>query len=253
MRYLWSHYDEYLNTLTCLPKIVFRLVTPFLRKWDRNSADKVHFFIANSKTVQERIKKYYGRESSVIYPPVRYNKFQISDKKEDYYFTLSALVSYKRIDLAIQAFNQLGYKLKIAGDGPEFAKLRKIANANIEFLGRVDDKDLPDLYAKAKAFIFPGEEDFGITPLEAQASGTPVIAFRKGGVLETVIEGKTGIFFDNQTTEDLIDAIKCFEKQGVMFSPSKIRESIAQFSEERFQKEFRNFVYEKWEEFKSQK
>jgi glycosyltransferase involved in cell wall biosynthesis len=220
-----------------------------LRRWDKKSATKVHHFIANSKTVQERIKKYYNRDSVIINPPVRYNMFHVNKSKANYYFILSALVPYKRIDLAIKVFNRLGYPLKIAGCGPEFAILRKIAEPNIEFLDLVEDKKIPELYSKAKAFIFPGEEDFGITPLEAQASGIPVIAFRKGGATETVIDKKTGLFFDSQTTDSLIETIRQFEKYGVEYDPWQIRKSVARFSEEVFQKTIRDFVYSKWREF----
>lgn len=181
MRYLWSHADEYLNSCGPKKRLIFKMLLPILRCWDKKSSKKVHYFISISNHVKDRVKKYYGRDSEVIYPPVRYLKFAVSESKSDYYLVLSALVSYKRIDLAVKAFNENGLTLKIAGTGPEFTKLKAISKSNIQFLGRVEDKELPELYSRAKAFVFPGEEDYGITPLEAQASGTPVIAFRRGG------------------------------------------------------------------------
>lgn len=249
MRYLWSHHDEYLKSLGPGRRAVFKLITPMLRRWDRVSAQKVHFFIANSRTVQKRIKRYYNRDSVVINPPVRFDMFSVHGSKADYYLVLSALVAYKRVDLVVRAFNELGYPLKIAGAGPLYTELRKMAKSNIEFLGHVDDEKLPELYALAKALVFPGEEDFGITPLEAQACGTPVIAFRKGGVTETVLDGNTGMFFDFQNVNSIIDAVESFERHGVEYSPSRIRRTVAHYSEEAFQKEFRDFVYSKWKEF----
>lgn len=251
MRYLWSHADEYLESCGIIKKLIFKLLLPFLRHWDRKSSNKVHAFISISNHVRERVKKYYGRDSEVIYPPVRYNSFGVSDSKDDYYLVLSALVSYKRIDLAVKAFNETGLRLKIAGDGPDLKMLKAIARPNIEFLGRVEDAELPSLYARAKAFIFPGEEDYGITPLEAQASGTPVIAFRKGGATETVVEYKTGIFFDVQETTALVNAINEFEKNGVGLTPVEIRQSVEGFSEEIYQKKIKEFVENVWKKFTS--
>lgn len=249
MRYIWSHTDEYLRGMSIIKKMVFRLCLPYLRWWDRKSADNVDVFIANSHTVKERIELFYQREAEVIHPPVRYNLFSISPQKKDYYFVLSALVPYKRIDLAVEAFSRLGVKLKIAGVGPELNKLRSISNDNIEFLGRVSDEEVARLYASAKAFIFPGEEDFGITPLEAQASGTPVIAYRKGGATETVKDRYTGVFFDEQSAEALMMAVRRFEQYGVGYSAEKIRTSVESFSEQAFEQkmgEFVNVSYEHW-------
>ena len=251
MRYLWSHAAEYLESCGYFKKLIYIILLPFLRFWDKNSSRKVHSFIAISNHVKDRVKKYYNRDSVVIYPPVRYNLFFVSESKSDYYFILSALVSYKRIDLAVRAFNETGKKLKIAGIGPELNRLKSIAKSNIEFLDRVDDNELPLLYSNAKAFVFPGEEDYGITPLEAQASGTPVIAFRKGGVTETVKEHLTGVFFEQQEPASLVAAIQKFEMEGVQFSPQEIRESVADFSEEIYQEKIRDFVYGEWNKFKN--
>ncbi len=249
MRYLWSHSQEYLDTLRGAPKLLFRALLPSLRKWDLNSSRLVHHFISISNHVAQRVKRFYGRDSEVIYPPVRYGMFSLAPEKGNYYLVMSALVSYKRIDLAIAAFNELKLPLKVAGCGPELENLKKMAGPTIEFLGRVEDRDLPDLYSKAKAFVFPGEEDYGITPLEAQASGTPVIAFRKGGATETVLDGKSGIFFDQQSTADLVQAITRFERNGVSFVAEQIRQSISSFSEAEYQRKFRDFVYSKWAAF----
>ncbi len=167
----------------------------YMKIWDVSSSNRVDYFIANSENVAKRIWKHYKRESVVIHPPVRCNLFEVGNIDEDYFLVLSRLVEYKRIDLAVKAFNKLGLPLVIIGDGPEREKLEKIAGDNIKFLGRQPDSLIKEYYSKCRAFIFPGEEDFGITPLEAQASGRPVIAFGKGGALETVVEGQTGLFF----------------------------------------------------------
>ena len=190
MRYGWEFYYEYANDdkIGKLKKIFLKYFMNYMRIWDVASANRVDFFIANSENVAKRIWKHYKRESVVIHPPVRTKLFELSDIDEDYYFVLSRLVPYKRIDLAVQAFNELGLCLVVIGDGPEREKLEKLAKGNIKFLGRQPDEVIKEYYSKCKAFIFPGEEDFGITPLEAQASGRPVVAFGKGGALETVVD-----------------------------------------------------------------
>lgn len=208
-----------------------------MRMWDRLAADRVDFFIANSKYIANRIKKYYKRDSVVIYPPVNVEKFQPTEQKniKDYYLFVSRLIDYKRCDLVVETFNKLGLPLKVIGRGPEKEKLVKVAKPNIEFLGYLSDDDMKKYYAEAKAFIFPAEEDFGIVPVEAMASGRPVIAFAKGGASESVIDGKTGILFDAQTPESLAEAVnKAQEKE---FDSKLIRAHAEGFSEDRFKRE----------------
>jgi glycosyltransferase involved in cell wall biosynthesis len=182
--------------------------------------------------VKDRVNKYYNADSRVIYPPVNVEKFHISNERGDYFFMVGRLVSYKRFDLAVKVFNKLGYKLKIAGVGPEMNRLRKMANSNIEFLGLVSDEELANKYASCKAIIFPQEEDFGIVPLEAMASGRPVIAFNSGGAQETVIPGKTGVFFNEQSEKSLDEAIRNFE--AMKFNPHDCRERAEQFDISKF-------------------
>ena len=248
-RYLWSDTHQYINELKYnkwLKKIISLILTR-LRTWDRVAADRVDYFIANSKTVQKRIKKYYRRDSEVIYPPVETDKFYISQQVKDYFLIGCRLAPYKRVDLVIEAFKRLGgdYKLKVFGSGIDEKRLKKIAHgfSNIEFLGRVDDAKKAKLYSEALAFINPQEEDFGITPVESMASGRPVIAYRKGGATETVIEGRTGIFFDKQDIDSLSKAISSFTKHA--FNPQEIREHALSFSKDRFKREIDEFINSK--------
>lgn len=252
-RYLWDYTHQYINELKYnkyLKKII-SLVLNYIRLWDRQAADRVDKFIANSKTVQQRIKKYYRRDSTIVYPPVELDKFFISDHLEGYFLIGGRLAPYKRVDLVIEACNKLNKRLKVFGDGVDLNRLKEIAgdNENIEFLGRVDDKIKAELYSKCQAFINPQEEDFGITVIEAMASGRPVIAYRKGGAAETVKEGITGEFFNKQTAEDLIGALKNFN--SYKYDPKIIREHAEKFSTERFKSEIKQFIEEEFVKFKS--
>ncbi|MDD3711627.1 MAG: glycosyltransferase, partial [Patescibacteria group bacterium] len=217
---------------------------------DRLAADRVDFFIANSKTVQERIKKYYKRDSVVIYPPVEIDRFFISKDLEDFFLIGCRLAPYKRVDLVVETFKKLGgdYKLKVFGDGVDLKRLKKIAKGclNIEFLGRVNDEYKAELMSKCLAFLNPQEEDFGISKVEAMASGRPVIAYKKGGALETVVEGKTGMFFTEQTIESLSEVVQKFYtdiKSGKKeWNSYEIREHAKKFSLDNFKENIKNFI-----------
>jgi len=251
-RYVWDYTHQYINELKYnkyLKKII-SLVLNYIRLWDKAAADRVDLFIANSLTVQKRIKKFYQRDSIIIYPPVEVDKFYISQETSDYFLIGGRLAPYKRVDLAIEACIKSGKKLKIYGSGVDLPRLKKIAgdNKNIEFLGRVDSKTLADLYSKCRAFLNPQEEDFGITIIEAMASGRPVIAYRKGGATETVKEGVTGIFFNTQTVESLNEAISKFDSSR--FDPKIIREHAQKFSAQRFKNEIKQFIEEEYSNFK---
>lgn len=215
-----------------------------LRKWDRLAAERVDHFIANSKFVAGRIEKYYDRESEVIYPPVDIENFEMSKQPGQYYLALGRLIPYKRFDLLVDTFNSLGLPLYIIGDGKEFASLKAKAADNVKMLGFVPEGTLRNYYANARAFLFPQKEDFGITAIEAMAAGKPVIAYKAGGALETVKDGKTGIFFEEQTIGSLSEAVKKCEKmlKDGKFDPKVIRKHAETFSKERFKKEMVKFL-----------
>jgi glycosyltransferase involved in cell wall biosynthesis len=241
-RYLWSDTHGYVQELRAsrLVKAALPIVLHRLRVWDRQSAERVDRFVANSRTVAERIRKYYGRESDVIYPPVETAKFSPGEGKGGYFLAGGRLVSYKRFDLVIQAFNRMGLPLKIFGDGPLLGPLRRSAKPNIEFVGRVDDDAKAELYRGALAYLNPQEEDFGITAVEAMASGRPVIAFRRGGATETVVEGVTGAFFDEQAWEDLAAAVIRFDASR--YDPGRIRAHALQYDAGEFKRRIAELV-----------
>lgn len=248
-RYLWTDTHEYIADLkynalikAVLPRLIHRM-----RLWDKMSADRVDHFIANSDTVRQRIYKYYRRDSDIVYPPVDTHEFFIAEKIEDYYVTGGRLVPYKRMDLVVHVFNRLGWPLKIFGTGPEMNVLKKMAGSNIEFLGRVSDKEKAELLSKAKAFIHPQVEDLGITPIESMASGRPVIAYPVGGVTETVIPGKTGVFFPKQTWESLLDVLLKFDSNS--WDSEYIRNHALRFSADRFKLQMEKYVADRFEEF----
>ena len=236
-RYLWSGYDIYFKNP--LLKLISRPVVDYLRGWDKIAAQRPDKMIAISHAVKKRIKKYYNRHSEVIFPPVELDHFKkdSSDKKKrkKFFLVVSRLVPYKTVDLAVSAFNKLGLPLVVVGTGSEEEKLKNMAKDNIKFVGHLTETKLADYYKKCAAFIFPQEEDFGIVALEAQAAGAPVIAFKAGGALDTVIEGKTGVFFDKQNTESLVKAVRKFEK--LSFSQKDLINNAKRFSKERFKRE----------------
>lgn len=256
-RYVWEFYYDYIENMDSigakgkLKKALVKYFMNYMRIWDFNASNRVDYFIANSQYVASRIWKHYKRESTVIYPPVDVDKFTPIDVDEDYFLCMSRLVPYKRVDLAVQAFNELGLPLVVIGGGSELEKIKVMAKDNVKVMGRQPDEVVKEYYAKCRAFIFPGEEDFGITPVEAQACGRPVIAYGKGGALETVVDGKTGLFFEEQTVESLKDAILRFQK--MKFDKKEIRKHAEEFSVEIFENKIKSFVEEKYEEFKNTK
>lgn len=253
MRYIWDWHHQYLlenNIGYGFMSMQLRKVLSRIRIWDRAAADRVDTWIAISKTVQKRIKKYYKQDSNVIYSPVDIEKIKISEKKpENFYLVVSRLSPYKKIDLAIEAFNKLGKKLIIVGEGSDLDRLKSLAKENITFLGWQSDQTVSELMSRAKALIFPGEEDFGLTPIESMAAGRPVIAYNKGGVTETVVEGKTGLFFDDASPESLVDAVERFELSFDQFSPLDCRKQAENFSSSKFQKDFKQTVTEEYEKY----
>lgn len=248
MRYIWDLYDQYFpkNRVFSFKRWAMALVVEYLRTWDINSSSKVDKFIAISHNINRKIQRYYHREAEVIYPPVDSNFFAPDDsapyENEDYYLIASAFVPYKRLDIAISAFNETGKRLIIVGRGPEEESVRKGAKSNIEFTGWVSDERLLGLYRKCKALVFPGEEDFGIVPLEAQSCGKPVIAFGKGGALETVVDGETGVFFQEQTAQCLNRAIERLE--SVELVPERIRDQAKKFDRKFFKESLKNYLSE---------
>ena len=250
MRYAWFLYHEYmkLHKVSRVKRLFIPPLMNYLRMWDRLAADRVDDFIAISNGVRSRIKKYYRRESSVIFPPVNTEYYTPSDTIEDYFLVVSRLVPYKRVDLAIEAFNKLGWPLVVIGDGSEKEKLKRIAGPTVKLMGRLSDEETRNYYARCKAFIFPGEEDFGITPVEAQAAGRPVVAYGAGGALDTVKPGITGKFFYPQTAEALAAALKDFEWQK--FNPATIQQHAQEFDTKKFKKDIYDYTVRKYDEHK---
>lgn len=245
-RYYWSGYKDYLkNPGYGLLNPLIRLVMPRqvkkMRHWDYAAAQRPDLLVANSKTVQKRITKYYDRDSVVVYPPVELARFdQKKSTDEDFFLVVSRLIPYKRVDIAVEACSRLNKKLVVVGKGSEFSNLKAGAGPSVDFVGALDDRDVAKLYQRCKAFIFCAEEDFGIAPLEAMACGKPVIAFGKGGALETVVEGQTGMFFNSQTSDSLAKAIEKFD--STKFKPKKIADHAAKFSQDRFAFEIKNII-----------
>ncbi|MNS27181.1 GDP-mannose-dependent alpha-(1-6)-phosphatidylinositol monomannoside mannosyltransferase [compost metagenome] len=228
MRYAWDLTQEYTATLSPLKRVLAAPLLHYLRGWDVASSWRVDHYMANSKLVAQRIAKHYRRPATVIHPPIRVDDFSLG-QAEDHYLVVSRLVPYKRIDLAIEAANRTGATLKIVGDGPLLNELKAIAKPNVEFLGNLSDAEVRAEYSRCKAFLFPGFEDFGLTPLEAMASGKPVIAYGRGGALETVVDGVTGVFFAEQTVDSLVGGMTRFE--SLTFSPEAIRRHAGSYDE----------------------
>lgn len=252
MRYAWDLYHLYLakDDVKRWQKPLIPWLMNYLRTWDRVSADRVDEFIANSNHVARRIKKYYRREATVIYPPVETSRFTPTKENEDFYLMVGRMVAYKRHDLALEAFNRNGRDLIVIGEGPERSRLENQAKQNIKFLGRQPDDVVVNYLQRCKGFIFPGEEDFGIAPVEAMACGKPIIAYKKGGALETVKQGITGIFFTEATSDSLNEAILLSEKST--WSSEEIVLHAAQFSQERFSLKIMEFIENKFINYKKQ-
>lgn len=240
MRYAWDFTHEYQSDTRekRALRLPVRLLQHYLRLWDRAAADRVHHFIANSKTVAERIKKYYRRDATVIYPPVDVDAFRATGADDGYFLIVSHLAPYKRIAVAVQAFNKLQLPLVVAGEGPEFKRLQRFAGKTVTLLGGVSEEKKRDLMERCTAFVFPGEDDFGIAPVEAMAAGKPVLALRRGGATETVIEGVTGEFFDDPVPEVLADGVRRLRENLNVYDRTRIRARAEEFRAERFEEEF---------------
>ncbi|MCK5506131.1 MAG: glycosyltransferase family 4 protein [Thermodesulfovibrionia bacterium] len=258
MRYAWDLKEQYLKESGLNSGVkgpIVKFILNRIRNWDYNTAQQVDHFIANSYYIRDRIRRSYGRDAAVIYPPVDVDSFQLNENKDKYFLAVSRMVPYKKMDLIVESFSEAGLPLVVIGDGPDLEKVKNKAGKNIDFLGFQDGSVLKEYMQKARAFVFAAEEDFGIVPVEAQACGTPVIAFGKGGITETVIpyreaEGgdqppPTGIFFEEQTPAALISAVKEFMTVEDKFDPYEIRKNAERFGIERFRKEFKEYLKEK--------
>jgi glycosyltransferase involved in cell wall biosynthesis len=256
MRYLWDGYSAYRRDMSSISKFVFELTSHYVRNWDYVAAQRVDHFIANSRYVAQRIHKYYRRQSTIIHPPIDTSPSYLANSHDDYYLAVGRLVPYKRTDVLIGACQKLGRKLVIVGDGPEKERLKKSAGKNVEFVGETADEQLREIYARCRALLFAADEDFGMVPLEAQSYGRPVIAYGKGGSLETVVgatgsavrqkasSGKllTGIFFERQSAESLADAISTFESCEHLFVPEDIQSHARRFDTSVFVERLNNYI-----------
>lgn len=260
MRYIWDMYHRSRESMNPVTRAAFSVTAHYMRLWDVSTAARVDYFVANSRYIAARIRKCYRRESDVIHPPANVSEGYISAKIDDYYLVVSRLVPYKRVDLAIEVCNRLKRPLRIVGDGPDYKALKKMAGPTVDFLGRLDERSLHESYAHCRALVFPGEEDFGIVPVEAQSHGRPVIAYGRGGALETVavptsgecdFSSCTGLLFQSPTQESLAGAVLQFERVEKQFRPEFIRRSVERFGLERFKGEFSAYAVEKMEQFRN--
>ncbi|MBE9069725.1 glycosyltransferase, partial [Leptolyngbya cf. ectocarpi LEGE 11479] len=245
VRYAWDLQHQYLRQAGLEQGVkgaITRLILHYLRLWDSTSANRVDRFVANSQFIAKRIWRAYRRPATVIYPPVDVSRFDWQHPREEFYLTVSRFVPYKRVDLTVEAFNRLGLPLVVIGDGSDWQRIKAMAGPTIRLLGKQPDAVVTDYMQRCKGFIFPAEEDFGITPVEAQAAGAPVIAFGRGGVAETVIHGKTGVLFTEQTVESLEQAVKSFDMGMYELNRDNLRHQAEQFSIERFHEQFRTCI-----------
>lgn len=253
IRYAWELYSQYLRESGLHHGVkgwLAKAALHYLRIWDAASANRVDKFAAISQCVARRIEKTYRRDAEVIYPPVEVAQFLPATQRNDFYLVVSRMVPYKKNDLIVEAFTKLGRPLVVIGEGPDFEKVKAKAGTNVRLLGWQEAGVVADHMARCRAFIFAAEEDFGIAPLEAQAAGAPVIAWRRGGVTETIVDGETGLFFEEQTVESLMDAVNRFEQHAGTFDVARLRANAARFSKERFQREFTAWVEREWEAFR---
>lgn len=259
MRYVWDMQVDYFKGMRSrVKKISIPFLSNYLRMWDVTSSHRVDHFMTISRHVQRRINKFYGRGATVIYPPVDCDFYQPSgsnQQKREYYLMVTAFAPYKKVDIAIEAFNRSGKPLLIVGDGQELKALKQTAKRNIEFLGWQSNEKVRDYYQECKAFIFPGEEDFGIAPVEAQSCGKPVIAYGRGGILESVIpfpqKNPTGIFYNQPTIESLVNAVDLFERNIDQFDSNEIRKNALRFHQNNFKEQIHSFIKEKYKIFQT--
>jgi glycosyltransferase involved in cell wall biosynthesis len=260
MRYIWDLHHEYVkgHDMGSISQVIFRLVAHYVRMWDLATASRVDYFVASSQNASDRIRKIYRREAPVIHPPVNVEAGYISEKTDDYYLIVGRLVDYKRVDLAIEACTSLGRRLHIVGVGPQYGRLKKLANSSVEFLGALTDEQVREQYAHCRAVLFPGLEDFGIVPVEAHSYGRPVIAYGRGGALETIRgpfagddpgDLSNGILFARQSAASLVEAILAFEKAEANFSPVEIARSAIKFSGNRFKSEMIDFIADRYNDY----
>jgi glycosyltransferase involved in cell wall biosynthesis len=252
MRWVWN-YRAYVERerLGGMARMLLPPLISYLRIWDAGASSRVDRYVAISRAVSSRIKKYYRRDSEIIYPPVDTHWFPNACPRGDYYMTVGRLAPYQRKDLVVEAFRELGLPVKIVGDGRDRARLEARATPNVEILGRVDDDTLRELYANCRGYLFPGEEDFGIAPVEAQAAGKPVIAYAAGGALDTVIDGETGVHFSRQTPQALVDAVR--RAESISFDSERIRQHAARFGADVFRQQFSAFVERAYREWQADK
>jgi glycosyltransferase involved in cell wall biosynthesis len=243
LRYAWSFYHEFLAGRPVLQRVLLHLILHRIRQWDRNASTGVDYFLAISEVTRRRILKFYGRDAHVLHSPIDVSAFHIADDLDDFYLIVSALMPYKRLDIAVEAFTRLRLPLKIIGTGPDAKRLMARAGPTVEFLGWRSDRDVRDAYARCRALIITADEDFGLTPLEAQASGRPVIAYGSGGALETVVDRVTGVFFKQQTADALAETVNAFDVSA--FRTDSLREHARQFDVSVFKRRLLDFVSER--------
>ncbi|GAA5534866.1 glycosyltransferase [Deinococcus aluminii] len=241
IRYAWDLYQQYLreaNLTRGVKATLAKMVLHYIRIWDNSTANRVDVFLANSEYVAKRVWRTYRRPARVLYPPVEVARFDHTRPREDFYLAMSRFVPYKKIDLIVETFTRLDKPLVVIGSGPDFEKVKALAGPNVQLLGRQSDEVVADLMGRCKAFVFAADEDFGIVPVEAQAAGAPVIAYGKGGSLETVVPDRTGVFFGQQSVESLTRAVGLFEERQHLFDAGTIRRHAEQFRPERFRAQF---------------